>query len=186
MNSLRKLSLLLALIPSIAAPHEVENLLPAAQAMHALYHKVKHSFQLVDTQTRKQPMGDRQDAFTWYFDASEGTLYSCIGDSEPVFCTGREREERFAWSQTEMDYAKRQKLRPSDRWIDGPVYVLDAQPPFAQLTTFVWYVATNRVVRCRSTFTQYTFIVERRGEKIYIDNPRKAELSDKCETLFSK
>ena len=166
--------------------HEFTSMGASAQEIHALYHKAKDSFPRVDLKVIKQVLRERDDTFSWYFDLASNSLYSCIGDKEPVFCTGPERAEKFVWSAAEIDYGTRNGLRPSDRKLDRQVYVLEAQPPFTQATAWVWYAGGGRVVRCRSTFTQFNFEAEIRGAKVFIDSTREPDLVQKCEQLFPR
>ena len=109
-----------------AYAHEIETGVPAAIEMHALYHKVKASYPMVDILRLKMPLSHKPDIFSYYFDPATDSLYSCIGDNDSTVCSGPERAKNISWTKPESLYGHRNDLIPIDRLFHGPVYFLGA------------------------------------------------------------
>jgi hypothetical protein len=91
----------------------------------------------------------------------------------------------YVWSSLEQDEAKRRGMTPTHRQIAEAV-VLATTPPFAQRTSYVLYVGERRVVRCRSTWTRYTFEHEMNGQIVYFKSEKPDDYDYNCEQRFPR
>lgn len=166
--------------------HDIETGVPATVAMHALYHKVKASYPMVDVLRRKSPLWHKPDIYSYYFDPATDSLFSCVGEDDSTMCSGPERAEKIAWSEPESSYGRRNNLRPIDRFSYGPVYFLEGLTPFTQYTTYVYYSGHKKVIRCRKTLTSYKFEVDRNGEHLFFQSEKKDEWTKQCEQIYPR
>jgi hypothetical protein len=169
-----------------AYAHEIETGVPAAIEMHALYHKVKASYPMVDILRLKTPPSHKPDIFSYYFDPATDSLYSCIGDNDSTVCSGPESSKNISWTKPESLYGHRNDLLPIDRLFHGPVYFLEGVTPFSQSTTYVYYSGRGKVIRCRKIFTEYNFEVDKNGEHLFFQNERKDEWTERCEQIYPR
>jgi hypothetical protein len=167
----------------LAHPH-----IAAVRQAHALYHKVK-PLPLVDS-VRYTFDAKRQLAL-YLFDPEQSVLYECVlapgTNSEDSTLCFDPRQPRLApaWTGVELDEAKRRGMTPTYRQIAETV-VLATTPPFAQRTTYVLYVGERSVVRCRSTWTQYTFQHEMNGQTVYFKSEKQDDYEHNCERRFPR
>lgn len=166
--------------------HEIESGVPATITMHALYHKVKASYLMVDLLRLKALPSQEPDIFSYYFDPATDSLYSCIGENNAAVCNGPERAKNISWTKPESLYGRRNGLLPIDRLFHGPVYFLEGATPFCQSTTYVYYSGRGKVIKCRKTLTEYNFEVDRNGEHLFFQSGKKDEWIERCEQLYPR
>jgi hypothetical protein len=183
-----------SLLGMLAAASVVAHELPfpgAATEAHALYHKVARQYRLVDSIRYTLPItGERQVAL-YYFDPAESVLYECIieagknSDDSAICGDPRQRGMPYQWAGIELDEAKKRGMTPTHRKIAETV-VLATTPPFAQRTTYVMYVGERSVVKCRRTWTQYTFEHEMNGQTVYFKSEKPDDYEYSCEQRFPR
>lgn len=184
---LRRLLLMLCLcgVSAHGYAHEMENVAGPTAAMHAIYHEVaSSSYPRVDVLVIKISPSDKPWVFSHYFDPATNSLYSCIGEDDSIICNGPERAKKITWSKTESMYGRHNNLLPTDRVSQGPVYFLEGANPFSQLTTYVYFTGHGKVIRCRKTFTEYNFAVDRNGERLFFQGKKKNDFTEQCEQIY--
>lgn len=172
--------------PSISLSHETPSFLgQSAREAHALYHEVR-SLPLVEPGIYTV-VGKFRHLHFYYFDPKESILYPCVtsteGDDTPFCFDWRTRAMQIKWTDRELNEANRLGLTPTDRESTNTV-VLTTSPPFMQHTTYVFYVGSQRVVRCRGTLTAYTFDHIANGETVYFKSERPDDYTYGCDTRF--
>lgn len=170
-----------------ASGHELTTMGPTMGALHAEYHRVSASYPLVDEMTLKRDFGLRPLSLLWFFDPDKSHLYRCSVAGEDILCSPEGAAPLdIAWSAAEIQYGESNGLAPVDRHSAPTVYMLEAQTPFAQSTSWVWYAGSGRAVRCRTTFTEFAFEAPTPQGPLFIDSDQAPKLTRECKPLYPK
>jgi hypothetical protein len=159
---------------------------------HALYDKVTSDYSYIDSYKATDFIYNKNDVkiYYHYFNQHENILFSCtssLKDDKNGICFDLSaRGDRLKPRQSEIEYGKKINLKPVDRYMTHEVAILEVKEPFSQFSIYVWYVGNGRVVKCRSTFTKYSFEFEREDQTIYIESSRSDEFKHKCNDLYPR
>lgn len=186
MNRRVLIAALALLAGATVSGHELTTMGPTMGAFHKEYHRVSAAYPLVDQMTLKKGHEPGSWSLLWFFDPEKSYLYRCSLIGEDILCSPEGSPLEIAWSAADVEYGRANGLTPVDRRSAPTVYMLEAQTPFAQSTDWAWYTGPGRVVRCRTTFTEYAFEAPTAQGSVFIESDQAPKVSRECVQLFPK
>lgn len=186
MNKKTAVAAVSILVCGVASGHELTTMGPTIGALHKEYHRVSAAYPLVDQMTINKGNELGTMALLWFFDPEKSHLHSCFLAGEDLLCPPEGPHPRIAWEAADIEFGQANGLTPVDREASATVYMLEAQAPFAQSTSWVWFTGAGRVVRCRTTFTEYAFEAPTAQGPVFIESDQPPKISRECAQLYPK
>lgn len=186
MTRLVAASVLSMIIGTSASGHELTTMGPGLGALHKEYHRISAAYPLVDQMTLRKGHEPGSWSLLWFFDPEKSYLYRCTLAGDDVLCSPEGPPLEIAWGTADIEYGRANSLTPVDRRSAPTVYMLEAQVPFAQSTTWAWYTGRGRVVRCRTTLTEYAFEAPTAQGPVFIESDQAPKVSRECVQLFPR